>query len=217
MTNLVHLLPLRAMRALWLILAIAALMTGARPAWSARLESKHFAIQYDEHRLSDAQALQARDEAERAWQRCARLFPSAPALKIVLDLTPDFLGATGYARPGDAQRPPFIGVRYADMDYLGLGSEFVLTHETAHIFSGRLAGGPLGEGIADWATGVFEGIPMAPWWGAALKKAGLWIDPDALFITGDYPASREVDSRTRTANYTEAALLVRFLVDRFGY
>lgn len=208
---------IRQARALWLLLALLSLATCAPAAWSERLESEHFAIQYDDHRVNDAQAQQARDEAERGWRKCARVFPSAPAQKITLDLSPDFLGATGFARPGDAQHPPLIGVRYADMEYLGLGSEFVLTHETAHVFSGRLAGGPLGEGIADWATGAFEGIPMAPWWGTALKKAGLWVDPDALFVTGDYPASREVDARTRTANYTEAAMLVRFLVDRFGY
>ena len=79
-------------------------------------------------------------------------------------------GATGYARPGDLRsadpkRASLIGVRYAELDYLGIGAEYVLTHEIAHIFSGKLAGSALGEGIADWATGFFNGVPMAPWWG----------------------------------------------------
>ena len=50
--------------------------------------------------------------------------------------------------------------------------------------------------------------------GSALQAAGLWVDPDALFVTGEYPASAELDARQRVASYTEPALLI---VDELGY
>jgi hypothetical protein len=93
----------------------------------------------------------------------------------------------------------------------------VLTHEIGHWFSGPLAGSGLGEGIADWAAGGFAGVPMQPWWGRALEESGLWIEPEGLFITGEFPSNPEVDAQNRTATYAETALLLRYLTDRFGW
>jgi hypothetical protein len=74
----------------------------------------------------------------------------------------------------------------------------------------------MGEGLADMVAGSFGDQPLAPWWGAALRDAGLWVDPDSLFITGEYPVSRELDARQRVATYTEPALLLQYLTARFG-
>lgn len=202
------------------LLACTAVRAGA--AEPVELDSPHLVVRYDPAGVSKAQAEAARDAAERAWSRCASLFPAEPAQKITLNLSPDFVGATAFARPGDLKstdpkKASLIGIRLADMDYLGVGPEYVLTHEMAHVFSGRLAETPFGEGIADWAAGAFYDVPMAPWWGAALSREGIWVDPDALFVTGDYEAGDEVDARTRAAEYTESALLVRFLVKEFGW
>jgi hypothetical protein len=189
---------------------------------TAELASEHFEIVYDPQRVSAGQAEEARKVAEQGWEKCERLFGTTPEGKLKLDLSPNFYGATGFARPGDpkARDPnqrPLIGVRYADLEYLGLSGEYVLTHEIAHIFSGKLAGSTLGEGIADWGAGSFSGIPMRPWWGSALKRGGLWLDVDAFFITGEFEASPEVDAVIRTAQYAESGLLVQFLVSRFGW
>src|SRR5207302_1867798 len=102
--------------------------------------------------LKPAQVEEARDLAEAAWQKCRRLFDSEPRQKIRLDLSPDFTGATGFARPGDPKssdprRAPLVAVRYAELDFLGISGPFVLTHEIGHVFSGELAGTALGEGI----------------------------------------------------------------------
>src|SRR5438093_1606984 len=51
----------------------------------------------------------------------------------------------------------------------------------------------------------------------AAAAAALRVDPEALFITGDYPTSAELDARQRIANYTEPALLLQSLSDRFGF
>jgi len=195
---------------------------GRRTSSEARLESTHFDIVYDPRVLGAEQAEEARALAEKGWERCTMLFGAAPGYRLRLDLTPDFAGATGFARPGDPKskderRRPLIGVRYADLEYLGLTGEYVLTHEIAHIFSDQMAGTSLGEGVADWAAGGFSGVPLRPWWGTALQAAGLWIDPDAFFITGEFETSGEVDATIRTAQYSESALLLQFLVDRFGW
>jgi hypothetical protein len=187
-----------------------------------KLDSAHFDLHYNPDRLSRSDAERARDLAESAWDHCRQQFGGEPHGKIELDLTPNFRGATGFARPGDpdardANRRPMIGVRYGELDYLGLSGEYVLTHEVAHVFSGDLASGSLGEGIADWGAGTFSGIPMRQWWGRALKGAGLWIDTDAFFITGEFESTPEVNSLIRTAQYVESGLLVRYLVDRFGF
>jgi hypothetical protein len=189
---------------------------------SSTLDSEHFEIVYDTRRLSPDGAEEARRVAEAGWARCEKLFGSAPEGKLRLDLTPNFYGATGFAKPGDpkardADERPMIGVRYSELDYLGLRGDYVLTHEIGHVFSGKVAGSALGEGIADWAAGNFAGIPMRPWWGAALRRAGLWLDPDAFFITGEFEPRPEVDEVIRTAQYVESGLLVQFLVERFGW
>jgi hypothetical protein len=192
---------------------------------SVTLDSEHFAIAYDPKRLSDDEARNARRFAEEGWARCERLFSVSPKGKLKLDLTPDFFGATGFARPGeldarDTRRQAMIGVRYPDLEYLGLEGKYVLAHEVGHIFSGSLAGTSVGEGVADWAAGVFSGIELRPWWGKALRDGGLWIDPDAFFITGEFDsgaAADGLDIPLRTAQYSEVALLIQFLVDRFGW
>lgn len=195
---------------------ILALLGAVGPVGAAPLrtvESEHFTFQYDPDRLEASVVAEAKEVAERAYVLCQRLFGSEPG-RIRVDLTPTrFFGATGYAVPG---REPRIAVRFPDLDYLGLRGSYVLAHEVAHIFSGRHAGGPLGEGLADFAANDFAEIPLAPWWGGVLRARGLWVDPDALFITGDYPASNELDARTRIALYTEPALLVQFLVGQYG-
>jgi hypothetical protein len=194
----------------------------ASPASTATLETQHFEVAYDPARVTREEAEEAARHAEAAWERCAALFGTALKGRLRLDLTPSFAGATGFAKPGDPDardpaRRPLVGLRYPDLEYLGLTAEYVLAHEVAHLFSGDLAATSLGEGIADWAAGHFSGIPMRPWWGTALREADLWIDPDALFITGDFPARPEVDEVIRTAQYVQSGLLVRFLVERFGW
>ncbi len=186
------------------------------------LETAHFRVEWDPRVLGRERAEAAGRIAEAGWARCERVFGSsaAPGARVRLDLTPDFEGATGFARPANPKKPeepPLIGVRLADLEYLGLSAEYVLTHEIAHLFSGPLAGSALGEGIADWGAGGFNSIPLRPWWGHALKDAGLWIDPDAFFITGEFPANPQVDAEIRTAQYVQSALLVQFLADRFGW
>src|SRR5581483_3618297 len=114
---------------------------GAAPA--QRLQSEHFAIHYDPDRLDSTAATAARDAAERGYAHCLQVFGKEPRTPIECDLTPDFLGATGFAVP---ERQPRIGVRFPDLAYVGLNGQYVLTHEIAHIFSGKSAGGPLGEG-----------------------------------------------------------------------
>jgi len=195
---------------------------GPAPREVKSLASEHFDLQYDPARLSEEQATDARRLAESAWTWNRQLFGSAPDHRLKIDLTPDFQGATGFFKPGDptAKQPdrrPFIGVRFGELDYLGLPAEYVLRHEIAHWFSGDLAGSPLGEGIADWAAGQFAGVPARPWWGEELRKAGLWVEPEAFFITGDFDAPNEVNAPIRTASYAESALLIRYLVERFGW
>jgi hypothetical protein len=184
-------------------------------ASGATLTSTHFRYTYDESRLSRAGADAAARDAEEAYDYNQRQFPGAGPPEIRCDLTPQFMGATGYAQPD--RRPPVIAVRIPDLEYLGLDEAYVLRHEIAHVFSGRLASGPLGEGLADYIAGSFGDMPLAPWWGSALRDAGLWVEPEALFVTGDYPASAELDARQRVANYTEPALLLQFLTQRFGF
>jgi hypothetical protein len=191
---------------------VAAGTAGAAPA--RQLQSEHFIIRYDPDRLDAATVAAARDAAERGYAHCLQVFGTEPRTPIECDLTPDFLGATGFAMP---ERRPRMGVRFPDLSYVGLSGQYVLTHEIAHIFSGKSAGGPLGEGLADFVAGGFSEMPLSPWWGGALRRRGLWVDPDGLFITGDYPASSELDARLRIARYTEPALLIQFLVGAFGF
>jgi hypothetical protein len=186
----------------------------ADAAAAQRLQSEHFVIQYDPDRLDASTAAAMRDAAERGYAHCLRAFGKEPPTPITCDLTPEFAGATGFAVPD--RRRPRIGVRIPDLDYLGLNAQYVLTHEIAHIFSGTAAGGPFGEGLADVVAGELGEIPLQPWWGGVLRRKGLWVDPDALFITGEYPASSELDARLRIARYTEPALLLQFLTGKFG-
>jgi len=187
----------------------------ATAAPAARLESEHFIVRYDPDRLPAEAARQALEAAERGWEHCRSVFGKAPTGRIACDLTPRFFGATGFATP--SARSPQIGVRYADLEYLGLSGPYVLTHEIAHVFSGQNAGGPLGEGLADFVAGPHHEMPLAPWWGRALQEAGVWTDADGLFITGEYPATNELDARVRVSQYVQPALLIQFLARRFGF
>src|SRR4051812_8175426 len=103
-----------------LLIALASVGSAAPivAAPAERLQSAHFVVRYDPDRLSATAAAAARDAAEQGYARCARLFPSEPPTPVECDLTPNFAGATGFALP-DARRPR-IGVRIADLEYLGL-------------------------------------------------------------------------------------------------
>lgn len=190
---------------------------------TATLRSEHFVIQYDPARLTAEQVEEAQTVAEAGWRHCVGRFGIEGPAQIVLDLSPDFLGATGFAVPaetnprGGRRQEARIGVRYGDLDYLGLPAPYVITHEIAHLFSGSLGGSALGEGIADWGAGGFAGVPMAHWWGRALRQSDLWIDPEALFLTGEFAPAPEVNEVIRTARYAESGLLVLYLADRFGW
>ena len=203
------------------ILLVAALwIAGDRlPAFAqarADFRTAHFAVRYDPDKLTKSEAEAAGRLAEQAYRHCAQVFGTEPKGPILLLLTPDFVGATGYTRVRRRDGLE-IGIRWADLDYLGLTARYVTTHEVAHAFHMELAGGPLGEGLADYVAGGFGDIQLASWWGPALRRAGLWIEPRALFVTGDYPVSDEIDARARTARYAESALFVKYLVDRFGW
>jgi hypothetical protein len=204
----------------WLLgLALAAaIWSTAPPAWAARparLESDHFTVSYDPDRLTAETARGALAAAERGYEHCREVFGHEPPGRILCDLTPRFTGATGYAVP--SARPLRIAVRYADLDYLGLSGPYVLTHEIAHIFSGQNAAGPFGEGLADFVAGSASETPLAPWWGRALRENRVWTDVDGLFISGEYPAANELDARVRVSQYVQPALLLQFLVRRFGF
>jgi hypothetical protein len=191
------------------------------PARETTRTTDRFDVVYDPARLTGEQVDEAVRLAEAGWAQCLQRFGEAPEGRVRLLLTPDFTGATGFARGAGTRRgqqgQALVGVRFAELDYLGLDPDYVITHEIAHVFSGDLAGSALGEGIADWAAGGYNGIPLRPWWGTALMDGGLWIDPEALFIHGEFPANLGLDARIRTAQYVQSALLVDFLVRQFGW
>jgi hypothetical protein len=196
------------------LLVLSLILVAAPRALAAGFTSDHFRFIYDERQLPSAAAETAARDAERAYTYNQEWFPTTGPRLIQCDLTPRFFGATGYAQPD--RRPPRVAVRIPDLEYLGLEQAYVLRHEVAHVFSGRLASGPMGEGLADLVAGGFGDLPLSTWWGGALREAGLWVYADGLFLTGEYPASTELDARQRVAAYTEPALLLQFLVDRFG-
>src|SRR6185503_3439035 len=99
-----------------LILAILVLLLPL-PAGAAELETAHFRIEYNAELLPREKVEEARELSERAWEKCARLFGPVPAHKIRMNLTPDFSGATGFARPGDLRSPDprrasLVAIRY---------------------------------------------------------------------------------------------------------
>ena len=187
-------------------------------------ESEHFRISYDPKRVTPEQAHRARDEAERAWGRCARQFEPTrrvlgwPEGKVELHLCWDGWVFSAVANQGP---PPRIQMRYADLEYLGITGDYLFTHEVAHIFSGhRLAGmqgGALTEGIAEYVAGPLFRVPLGQWMGTVLREQGYWFDPEGFFITGEYESPAEPDARSMTALYAEQALFVQFLVREFGW
>jgi len=206
-------------RRIWLAamlaLGVVWLAAPARGQGSQPVRTPHFVVRFDGERVTAAAAQEAGALAEAAYSRCRQLFGVEPPGRILLILTPQFAGATGYTTQRRGQF--VIGIRWADLKYLGLSGAYVVTHEVAHVFTYSLASSPLGEGIADYAAGGFGGLKLAEWWGPVLRQAKLWVEPRALFITGDYPAGEQITARLRTARYAEAALLVRYLVNRFGW
>src|SRR6476619_7100601 len=136
----------------WLLLSLT--ITGRSWAAGATFTSTHFRYSYDEAQLTRAQADAAARDAERAYDVNQEMFPGSGPREIQCDFTPRFMGATGYAQP--EQKPPRVAVRIPDLAYLGLDEAYVLRHEVAHVFSGSLASGPMGEGLADlvaWSFG----------------------------------------------------------------
>jgi hypothetical protein len=202
-------------RMLTRLLVPLCLLLSLTAARAAEFTSTHFRYTYNAQQLGRDGADRAAQDAERAYADNEEWFPGSGPSLIRCDLTPRFFGATGYAQP--ERRPPVVAVRIPDLEYLGLDQAYVLRHEVAHVFSGRLASGPLGEGLADLVAASTGDLPLAPWWGGTLREAGLWVDPEALFITGDYSASAELDARQRAAVYTEPALLLQYLSGRYGF
>ena len=140
------------------------LLAGHSRAAGATFSSNHFRYTYDVAQLTRAQADSAARDAERAYDANQEIFPGTGPAEIQCDLWPRFMGATGYAQPD--RKPPRVAVRIPDLEYLGLDQSYVLRHEVAHVFSGSLASGPMGEGLADMVAGRFGDQPLAPWWGA---------------------------------------------------
>ena len=73
-------------------------------AAGASLVSEHFRYTFDAAQLSNAQAGAAVRDAERAYDYSQSMFPGTGPPEIWCDLTPRFMGATGYAQPD--RRPP---------------------------------------------------------------------------------------------------------------
>src|ERR1043166_140662 len=85
-----------------LLLATLLALLPASNAWAARpaqLTSEHFLISYDPAHLTEADARRAMGEAERGYEHCLSVFGKEPSGRIECDLTPRFLGATGFASP----------------------------------------------------------------------------------------------------------------------
>ncbi len=202
------------------VAAAAPASTPAAP--TAQRESTHFRVRYDPARLDARAVAAAVRAAEEGYARNARVFPVGRLPRqVTLDLTPSFLGATGLARPEQYA----IAIRVPDLEYLGLDLDYVMTHEIAHLFTHaelmargaprQVVTGPWGEGVADFATGGFGSIPLADWWGQALRAGRLWSRPDWLVDGSARPAEADF-VRQRTGTYAQAALVVRYLAQRAG-
>src|SRR5690349_11847651 len=100
----------------WLLFLL--ILADPSAAAGASLTSPHFRYNYDEGQLTRAQADAAARDAERAYDANQEIFPGTGPPEILCDLTPRFMGATGYAQPD--RRPPRVAVRIPDLEYLGL-------------------------------------------------------------------------------------------------
>ena len=185
-------------------------------------QTEHFLFRYDPGRLSAPALDAAVAAAEAGYARCTRVFPVGRlGRRVTIDLSPSFLGASGYADPAGHR----ISIRVADLEYLGLDLSYVMAHEVAHVFThaelaargcgSGLVAGPWSEGMADYATGGFGDIPLADWWGPALRASGLWADPRWLIEGGSAPNGAEFVCE-RTSTYEQAALFIRYLVGEYG-
>jgi len=181
------------------------------------LEGTHVLIRYDPRRITTAEAERARGEAERAWGRCAAFFEPMrdltgwPKGKIPIHLCWDGGPKPAFVRSGTGR----VEMRYRDATgYLGYTGERLLTHEIAHVFAGPLSGGgPLDEGLAEAVSAPLLPFPPGQWCGRVLRHAGAWIDPEALFVTGEFNVS---DSLTEDLRYPEEAIFCDFLIREFG-
>jgi len=176
--------------------------------------SERFQFHFEPNRLTKDQILEAQRLSESAWENCSKFFGAAPPL-VEINLTPNFLAFTGrtWWRGSGSQRHPVIEIRYPDLEYLAVSPRQGIQHEMTHAFDESVTASPLAEGIADWFAGEYGNIKLRPWWGKALRNASLWIDPEALFVTGGLRYS----STPRVAYYAETAVLTQYLVNRYGW
>jgi hypothetical protein len=206
---------------------------------SAERTSEHFLFLYDPTHMTPAQVDEAGRQAEAALKDVAPLFPNVHYTdRITMRLDAEFRGATGYAAPGGKSGKSdkdYIGLRYEELPMLGLTPGFLFRHELTHLFAGRwdtgkpsqnLAGGALGEGIADMvANGRNQlGLPLS--FAKYLEDQGIWTAPEDLFL--DNPRlglprarNRRLDYRDvlkwRIQWYVEPSLFLEYLKSRIGW
>jgi hypothetical protein len=125
---------------------------------------------------------------------------------VNITFLPRTLGHGGFASDS-------IYVSYLDMNYAGSTTSQVLHHEMVHLLDGQLSGGfkptMLIEGLAVYLSGGhFKKEPILPR-AAALFDFG-WYVPLRTLTDDFYPQQHEV-------GYLEAAALVQYLVDKYGW
>jgi hypothetical protein len=168
--------------------------------------------------LTAVEMARASGLVEAAYLSCVRRFDAAPPPGLVVDLNPRLQGLAGrFTRSTDAVdhvTRSSVEIRYPDLHFLGLNAAELITHELCHDHAPYQA--PFSEGVAEWGVGRAWGIPLAPWWGQALQRAGLWAAPDELFVTRTYSFQWDTEEG-RAAYYIETPLLVDFMVRRAGW
>ena len=128
--------------------------------------------------------------------------------KIVITLLPRLLGHGGFASSE-------ISVSYLDRNYAANAWDMVIHHEMIHILDARL-GGDLRptffvEGLAVYmAGGHFKPEPLMPRAAALLLDDLRWYLPLAPLADDFYSAQHEI-------SYLEAAALIEYMVERWGW